>query len=88
MERLTGERMGALFPVLALTGCALSMAAPTSLPVTGSHSVGPTSSLQIGGPAESGTASLGIRSVAGSAFFSDPWDRYIDPHRRLVKRAG
>jgi len=55
---LSVERMGVLFPVLALTGCALAMDAPISAPVTCSHSAGPTSAPQIGGPAASGTASL------------------------------
>jgi hypothetical protein len=63
------ERMGVLFPVLALTGCALAMDAPISAPVTGSHSAGPTSAPQIGGPAASGTASLSAGSVAGAGSF-------------------
>jgi hypothetical protein len=63
------ERMGVLFPVLALTGCALAMDAPISAPVTGSHSAGPTSAPQIGGPAASGTASLSVGSVAGAGNF-------------------
>ena len=69
MKRLTGERMGVLFPVLALTGCAFAMDAPTSPAVTGSHSTGPTSSPQIGGPDASDTVSLSIRSVAGAGSF-------------------
>ena len=59
VERL-GERMGVFFPVLALTGCALAMDAPTSPPVTGSRSAGPTSAPQIGGPVTSGTVSLSV----------------------------
>jgi len=43
--------------------------APTSAPVTGSHNAGPTSTLQIRGPAVSGTASLSDRSVAGAGSF-------------------
>jgi hypothetical protein len=68
MERL-GERMGVFFPVLALTGCALATDAPTSPPVTGSRSAGPTSAPQIGGPVTSGTVSLSVRSIAGAGSF-------------------
>ena len=42
---------------------------PTAAPVTGSHSAGPTSSPQIGGPAESSNASLSAPSVLGAGSF-------------------
>jgi len=63
------RRLVALFVVLALTGCVLATAAPTSAPVTGSHSVGPTNSPQIGGQAASGSTSLSARSVVGAGSF-------------------
>ena len=46
-----------LLIVSVLTGCSVATGMPTSLPVTGAHSAGLTSSPQIGGPTASGDAS-------------------------------
>src|SRR6202035_3596963 len=43
-QRRCREPMVVLFFVLALTGCAVATGAPTWVPVTGSHSAGPSSS--------------------------------------------
>jgi len=61
--------MGVLFPVLALTGCALAMDAPISAPVTGSHSAGPTSAPQITVNARSPAGDTDDTQVAGSGRF-------------------
>jgi hypothetical protein len=61
--------MVVLFFVLALTGCAVATGAPTWVPVTGSHSAGPSSSPQIGGRPASGSASLSAPSVVGGGSF-------------------
>jgi hypothetical protein len=55
-----------LLIVLTPTGCAVARgAAPTSAPITGAPSDGPSSSRQIGGPA----ASLSAPSVLGAGSF-------------------
>jgi hypothetical protein len=58
-----------LLIVSALTGCSVATDTPTFVPVTGSHSAGPASSAQIGGPAASGSPSLGAPSVVGAGSF-------------------
>jgi len=64
------RRLGVLLAVLALTGCAVARgAAPTSVPITGAPSDGPSSPPQIGGPAASGTANLSALSVVGAGSF-------------------
>ena len=81
-----------LLIVAVLTGCSAATGTPTSVPVTGPHSDGPTSSPQIGGLAASGTASLSAPSVVGAGSFPrsfpDPGDRHLDPHRRLLSAPG
>jgi hypothetical protein len=52
-----------------LTGCSVATDTSTFAPVTGSHSVGPASSAQIGGPAGSGTPSVSAASVIGAGSF-------------------
>ena len=74
-----------LLMISVLTGCSVANGTPTAAPVTGSHSAGPTSSPQIGGPAESSNASLECsRRGQLSAFFLDPGDRNVDPRRRFL----
>jgi hypothetical protein len=71
--------------LIVLTACSVATGTPTSAPVTEWHRAGPTGS-QTGGPAASDSASFGAPSVVSgqlSALFSDPGDRYLDPHQRL-----
>jgi hypothetical protein len=72
--------------LIVLTVCSVATGTPTFAPVTDSHRAGPTGSTQTGGPAASDSASFGAPSVVSgqlSALFSDPGDRYLDPHQRL-----
>ena len=81
-------RIVMLLMISVLTGCPVANGTPTAAPVTGSHSAGPTSSPQIGGPAESSNASLSAPSILGAGSFPrsfpDPGDRNVDPHRRFL----
>jgi hypothetical protein len=58
-----------LLIVSVLIGCSVATDTPTSAPVTGSHSAGSANSAQIGGPAASGSPSLGAASVVGAGSF-------------------
>jgi hypothetical protein len=56
-----------LLIVAVLTACSVATGPPTSVPVTGPYSAGPTP--QIGGPVANATASLSAPSVVGGGSF-------------------